>query len=151
MAEHTVDTAIKSAGLTFRHCHTEELKIHGYQQHASAQDELEVYGSDSEEIRSLIHENPKLSAKLHKDLPYSQAQVIWAARYEMARTIEDVLARRTRALFLDARAAMQMAPEVARIMAEELGRDLRWKEKQLADFAKLATHYVLDHNLEDRR
>jgi glycerol-3-phosphate dehydrogenase len=81
---------------------------------------------------------------LHPDLPYIAAEVVWAVREEMARSIEDVLARRTRALFLNARAAIAMAPEVARLMAGELGRDRAWAEAEVARFTELATQYTLE-------
>ena len=61
----------------------------------------------------------------------------------MARTAEDVLARRLRLLFLDAKAAAECAPRVATLMAEELHRDEEWKKKQVADFTALANQYLL--------
>ena len=73
---------------------------------------------------------------MHPRLPFRMREVVWAARYEMARTVEDVLARRTRALFLDARAAMEAAPAVATLLAAELKQDESWREKQLADFLR---------------
>jgi len=60
----------------------------------------------------------------------------------MARTVDDVLARRTRALPLHARAAIAMAPEVARLMAAELGRDNTWQQAQIEQFTRLAGHYL---------
>ncbi len=75
--------------------------------------------------------------------PYSAAVVVRAVRDEMARTVEDVLARRTRALFLNARAALEMAPAVAQIMARELGADEAWKARQLAEFQAIAVNYQL--------
>ena len=68
--------------------------------------------------------------------------MIWAARHEMARTVEDVLARRTRALFLNARAAMSMAPRAAELLAGELGRDSAGVEAQVAEFRDLAGRYL---------
>jgi glycerol-3-phosphate dehydrogenase len=87
--------------------------------------------------------DPKLGRRLHPALPYVQAEVIWAVQHEMARTIEDVLARRTRVLFLNARAALEMAPTVAELMAAELGWEANGKEQQLAIFKDLAQNYVL--------
>ena len=84
---------------------------------------------------------PALAEPLDAALPYTGAEVVWAARHEMARTVEDVLARRTRALFLNARAAMRMAPRVAGLMAHELGRDGAWEAEQVASFAAVAQHY----------
>lgn len=88
-------------------------------------------------------ERPEMNEKLHPRLPFRKAEVIWAVRYEMARTIEDVLARRVRALFLDARAAIDMSPAVAELIAEELGRDEIWKNDQIKEFKKLAQNYIL--------
>jgi len=80
---------------------------------------------------------------MHPALPYCAAEVVWAAREEMARSVEDVLARRTRALFLNARAAIQMAPRVAQILAKELGRDQQWQENQIQLFEELAKGYLV--------
>ena len=68
--------------------------------------------------------------------------MIWAARHELARTVEDVLARRTRALFLNARAAIAMAPRVASLLAAELGRDAAWQSEQVRSFSDLARRYL---------
>jgi glycerol-3-phosphate dehydrogenase len=81
--------------------------------------------------------------KLHPHLPYIAAEVVWGIRYEMARTVEDILARRVRALFLDARAAIDMAPAVAAIMAVELNKDTAWKKEQIDTFTLLAQAYLL--------
>jgi glycerol-3-phosphate dehydrogenase len=83
------------------------------------------------------------SQPLHPRLPCSAAQVVWAARHEMARTVEDVLSRRTRALLLDARAAAEMAPPVARLLARELGRDEAWEARQVLNFRELAGQYLV--------
>ena len=82
-----------------------------------------VYGTDEAELEALERARPELAERLHPALPYRASEVVWAARFEMARTVEDVLSRRLRALLLDARASVEMAPRVARLMAEELGRD----------------------------
>ena len=94
-------------------------------------------------MKALARENPDWKEVLDKRLPYTGAEVIWAVRREMARTVEDVLARRTRALFLDARAAMQMASEVARLMAGELNRDAIWEKEQIVSFLSVAKHYLV--------
>lgn len=73
----------------------------------------------------------------------TEAHVRFAARHELARTVEDVLARRNRALFLDSEAATLAAPEVARILAEELGHDANWQRTTLEAFEKTAVHYRL--------
>jgi len=146
MAEDTVDHAITLGRLSDQSCTTKNLRIHGYREPPSGRDEedaLEVYGSDAAEIRSLAQQIPELAKPLHQALPYIGAEVVWAARAEMARTIEDVLSRRTRALFLNAHAAMQMAEPVARLLARELGRDDAWVASQLQEFSALAKQYTV--------
>jgi glycerol-3-phosphate dehydrogenase len=86
---------------------------------------------------------PVLASQLHTALPYTGAEVVWAARSEMARTVEDVLARRTRALFLNAKAAMDMAPRVAALLARELKRDATWIDSQVRSFEELAANYTV--------
>ena len=95
-------------------------------------------------IQALGFAHPKLTDRLHPDLPYTEAEVVWTVRHEMARTLEDVLARRLRALFLNARAAVAMAPRVAELMADELGRDTPWQQQQIEDFQQLAKSYIVD-------
>jgi glycerol-3-phosphate dehydrogenase len=101
-----------------------------------------VYGADLPFLCALSSEDAGLNALLHPRLPFREREVVWAARYEMARTVEDVLARRTRALFLDARAAIEAAPAVARLLTRELKRSETWREKDLADFLGVASGYV---------
>ena len=103
-----------------RPCSTRNLNIHGYHQSAEEFGELAVYGSDALAIQQLMDDDPALAKLLHDRLPIRAAQVVFAVRHEMARTVEDVLSRRTRALVLDAKAAIEMAPTVARLMANEL-------------------------------
>jgi len=79
---------------------------------------------------------------LHPKLPYTGAEVLWVTRHEMARTVEDVLARRTRSLFLNAQAAREMAPQVARIMADELGKDAAWQAEQVKLFMEVSASYL---------
>ena len=146
MAEDTVDHAITLGRLRDEPCKTKNLKIHGYEGPAAARDDedpLEVYGSDAAQIRSIALQNPDLAKPLHPALPYIGAEIIWAARAEMARSVEDVLARHTRALFLNAHAAMQMAEPVAHLLARELGRDDAWIATQLQDFSTLAKQYTV--------
>jgi glycerol-3-phosphate dehydrogenase len=104
---------------------------------------LWVYGSDADAVRDIANRDPRLAAPLHSRLPIIGAEVVWAARQEMARTVEDVLARRTRALFLDAQAAMEMAPATAHLMAEELHYGEDWVKAQVAAFRELASQYSL--------
>ena len=142
MAEDCVDQAMTLAQLPERPCATRELKIHGFHESAEQFGALAVYGSDALEIRNLMEGESRLGEALHGELPYVKAEVIWAVRCEMARTLEDALARRTRALFLNARAALEMAPAVADLMAPALGWDEGAKAKQLGAFRDLAANYI---------
>jgi len=143
MAEDCVDQAATLAQLPEKPCATRDLRIHGF--HTSPKDfgALSVYGLDALEIRQLIENDSRLGEQLHSDLPYVKAEVVWAVRKEMARTVEDVLARRTLTLFLNARAAIEMAPTVADLMAPELHWDAAAKSKQLAAFREVASNYRL--------
>ncbi len=143
MAEDAVDHAILLGRLPEAPCVTKELRIHGYIADASSLENLAVYGSDADRIRELARKAAALGQQLDSRLPSIAAEVVWAVREEMARSVEDVLARRTRALFLDARAALRMAPAVAGLMAGELGRDQAWIEAQVASFNGLAAQYLL--------
>ncbi len=143
MAEDAVNHAVTLGKLEDRPCITRDLHIHGYQPPAEADELLKVYGSDAGAIRRLIDEEPELAKQLHSDLPQVAAEVVWAARDEMARTVEDVLARRTRALFLNADAAIEMAAEVARLLAQEWNKDQSWVQDEVARFTKLAEQYSL--------
>ncbi len=140
MAEDTVDHAITLGKLADAPCPTKNLKIHGYMEDSAALGSLEVYGSDAAAIHTLA-DDPVLGAQLHSELPYLAAEVVWAARAEMARTVEDVLARHTRAMFLNANAAIAMAEPVARLLATELGRDEAWVAAQVKEFCILAKQY----------
>jgi glycerol-3-phosphate dehydrogenase len=144
MAQDTVNKAAVIAGLEERPCTTEHMKIHGWLTNVNESDPLHFYGSDMIDLKRLINDKPDLGQKLHKELPYVKGEVVWAVREEMARTVEDVLSRRTRSLLLNASASMESAPEVARIMAEELGFDRKWQEIQVGQYIKLAKGYLPD-------
>ena len=143
MAEDCVDQAAALAQLPEKPCVTHHLRIHGFPADAKPSDSLAIYGSDAHGIRKLIAADARLSEPLHPALPYIKAEVVWAVRQEMARTIEDVLARRTRALFLNARAAQEMAPTVADLLAKELSWNKPQHDRQLAAFREVASNYVL--------
>jgi glycerol-3-phosphate dehydrogenase len=144
MAEETIDRAMEGAGIPYRPNITKKLKLHGWRESVDWQDPFFVYGSDSPAVKLLAKEDPSWKELLDPRLPYIRAEVIWAVRNEMARTIEDVLARRTRALFLDARAALDMAPVVARLMTAELKKDASWEKEQLLSFISVAKNYLVD-------
>jgi glycerol-3-phosphate dehydrogenase len=144
MAEDTVDHAIMLGKLEDRPCITRDLRIHGYKQGDDPHGGLWVYGSDAEKIQALAAASAELAKPLDAKLPQIAAEVVWAAREEMARTVEDVLARRTRALLLNARAAVAMAPLTAQLLARELGREEAWAAAEVARFTDLAAQYMLE-------
>lgn len=143
MAEDCVDQAAALAHLAERPCVTEHLHIHGFREDSKQFGSLSMYGTDAVEIGKLAESNPVWQESLHPALPYVKAEVVWAVRHEMARTIEDVLARRTRALFLNARAALDMAPAAADLMAAELGWNETLKANQIAAFRDVAANYLV--------
>ncbi len=140
MAEDAVNHAATLGRLPDAPCRTADLRIHGW---AQPNGDLAVYGSDAARIEALTAERPELAEQLHGELPILAAEVVWGAREEMARTVEDVLARRTRALFLNARAAIAMAPRTASLLAGELGRDEAWAAAQVGAFTTLAEQYMV--------
>lgn len=142
MAEQTVDKAETVGGLTPRPCRTRELPLHGAGAEADLPKSLRAYGTDAAAVGELMRGNADWAQPLHPRFPHVAAEVIWAARQEMARTVEDVLARRTRVLFLDAAAAMEMAPAVAALLAGELGRDAAWQAEQARSFNEVARGYL---------
>jgi glycerol-3-phosphate dehydrogenase len=139
MAEDVIDKAMNVAGVERRKSKTREIKIHGYKEGA-----ISVYGSDEEKIKELIHRHPSLDKFLNEKFPYKEAHVVWAVRNEMALTVEDVLARRTRILFLNAKVAVELTPRVALLMAKELNRDEEWIQSQINGFAQLAQQYLVN-------
>jgi len=141
MAEDCVNHAITLGKLPDTDCVTRHLKIHGYLDNVDELDSFAVYGSDIGHIRAIAASNPELARPLHPALPYIGAEVVWAVREEMARTLDDVLSRRLRALFLNAKAAIEMAPAVANIMAVELGLGENWINGEVLRFQTFATKY----------
>lgn len=143
MAEDVVNKAISIGDLPQKECKTRELRIHGYKENVDRSDFSYVYGSDYEKIQKLQLDRPELAERLHPRFDYTGAEVVWAVREEMAITVEDILSRRLRATFLDARAAIDIAPKVASIMAKENGKDSEWEKEQVKEFIDLAQHYLL--------
>jgi glycerol-3-phosphate dehydrogenase len=141
MAEDCVDHAITLGKLRDEPCVTKNLHIHGYTEDFAALGDLEVYGADAAQILALAEADPSLGERLHPALPVIGAEIVWAAREEMARTVEDALARRTRALFLNSAAAVGMAARAASLMAAELNRDGDWVIRQTSAFHQLAQQY----------
>ena len=131
------------AGLDERPSPTAELRLHGWAEE-EARGDWAGYGADTPAVEALAAERPEWAELLHPSLPYRPCEVVWAVRHEMARTVEDVLARRTRALLLDARASAEIAPAVAALMAAELGRDEAWERRQVEEYRALARGYWLE-------
>jgi glycerol-3-phosphate dehydrogenase len=144
MAQDAVEQAETMAGFDERPCKTEHLQIHGWTKQKISEPSLRVYGADASAIEEIAAQTPELKQKIHPELPYIGAEVVWAVREEMARTVEDVLSRRTRALLLGARASMEAAPRVAGLVAKELGHDEAWIKKAVEDYNKVAQRYVLN-------
>ena len=152
MGEDTIDTAVRVGTLSPAE-RKDRLWILGSPRpsegvNSNSSDPLHVYGSEREELEKLCRETPALAHPIHPRLPYRMVQVIWAVREEYARTVEDVLSRRTRALILDASASIEAAPAVARQMARELGKDVSWEEDQARAYSQLARNYMVE-NLSD--
>ncbi len=143
MAEDVLNRALKVSGKTAAPCKTANLKLHGYKTDADRSNWNYVYGTDAEKIEAIISADKTAAEKLHPNYDFTRAQAIFAAREEFAQTVEDVLARRVRLLFLDARAAMEAAPAVAEILARELGKSADWQKSQVAAFEDLAKGYIL--------
>jgi glycerol-3-phosphate dehydrogenase len=144
MGEDTIGRAVRVAGLAPSNSRTATMPLHGASGFTAEPDsEWErVYGADVAALHELSRQRPELNAPLHERLPFRMREVVWAVRQEMARTTEDVLARRTRALFLDARAALEAAPAVAALLAAELGHDAEWAARDLESFRTLAKNYL---------
>lgn len=141
MAEETVNLAITHAGLKPKACVTQNLSIHGNIADTES-GHLAIYGSDRSNIEALIKQNPGLEKPLHPSFPFMEGEVVWSARNEMAETVEDILSRRLRVLFIDAQAAKDMAPTVALLLSKELSADENWAAHQIETFNKLADGYL---------
>lgn len=144
MAEDTIDKAIALGQLQPAKCITETIPVHGAMQPA-VEDTLAIYGSDAAPLRQLISTQADYATQLDPAFPLLKGEVVWMVRNEMARTVEDVLARRSRVLFLDAKAAGKLAPAVAAIMAEELQFNEQWQSAQVGAFAELVNQYLLKY------
>lgn len=143
MGEDVIDRAAAACGLPQRTSRTAELRLHGWTLKPESRNEWEqVYGADLPALHKLVNGRAELAAPIHPALPFRRAEIVWATRYEMARTVEDVLARRTRALFLDARASLESSALVAEYIAKDLQRDAQWQRAQVAAFQATAEMYI---------
>ncbi|TMI64466.1 MAG: glycerol-3-phosphate dehydrogenase/oxidase [Bacteroidetes bacterium] len=142
MAEDVMEIAINKAGLYDKECGTRDLHIHGYKENNDYNAALYYYGSDAEGVESLVKNNSVLGELIHPSLPYIKAEIVWAVQNELCMTVEDALVRRTRALLLDAKAAIESAPLVAGMMAKEMGKDDTWIKKEIDNFNLTAKNYL---------
>ncbi len=147
MAEDTMKHVVAVGGLDDRGCVTENLRVHAALDRDDPalpeHDPHRMYGSDHSIVADIAVERSELAEALHPELPYTGAEIAFAARHEMALGLDDALSRRTRCLLLDARAAAEVAPRAARIMARELGRDQSWIDAEVTAFTNLASGYTL--------
>lgn len=141
MAEDCVDSAAQVGGLPAAPCLTERISLGEVNSDGVQLECFAMYGKDAEKLRQLIESNREFQSPITSRLPYKIGEVIWAARYEMARTVEDVLARRLRVLFIDAQDAIDAAPRVAEVLARELGRNTAWQNCQVDQFREVAQGY----------
>ncbi|MDP2338476.1 MAG: glycerol-3-phosphate dehydrogenase/oxidase [Bacteroidota bacterium] len=142
MAKHTINKAIQNSELEFMPCTTRHLKIHGWTEDKN-DSHLSVYGTDASAITQMMVENVSLCEKIHASYPHTKAEIIWIIENEMVETLEDILARRLRLLFQDAKAAMEAAPLVAEILAAQSGHTKQWEKEQVETFNNLAKDYLL--------
>ncbi|MDZ4184956.1 MAG: glycerol-3-phosphate dehydrogenase/oxidase [Desulfuromonadales bacterium] len=140
MGEETINLAARIAVLPERPSRSAELPLHGAGMEVPG--EWAEYGSDAAGLEALCHADPSLRQHLHPDLPYRRVEIVWAIRHEWAQSVEDLLSRRTRALILDARAAIAVSPLVAALLAAELGKDAAWQAGEIAAFTTLAQGYL---------
>ncbi|WP_162053196.1 glycerol-3-phosphate dehydrogenase/oxidase [Pontibacter pamirensis] len=147
MGEDTVDALARLKGLQLAKSTSSKIRIHGYPETTVEEGHLAVYGSDAAGIRYLIEQNPDLGQQLHQHYPNTKAEVVWMVKNEMALKVEDILARRMRILFLDAQAAIEMAPAVAKIMREILGLGEDWEKAEIYAFQQLAEGYLINQKI----
>ncbi len=145
MAKDAVGNAAFIAKLPIVKCTTRHLRLHGYADNIQFGAPLSVYGTDALKIKEIIASDYQLGNRVHPDYPYLKAEVIWAIRNEMAMTVEDFLARRTRMLFLNAKAAIDSAGIVAELMATELEMNDNWQKDQVVDFTDIAEEYLANY------
>jgi glycerol-3-phosphate dehydrogenase len=144
MAQDCIDQAAVLGKLETRACETKSLRLHGYDDEVDELEALAAYGTDRAELEALAAHDPAMGELMHPNLPITPAQVVWAVREEMAITLDDVLARRTRCLLLDAAATIAIAPEVAKLVAKERGKDAIWQERQIIEYRRMAQGYLAE-------
>ena len=149
MAKDAVNNAAFVAKLPVVKCKTRKLRLHGATDNLAYGERLASYGTDAEKILALIRANATLGEPIVSGYDYCAAEVIWSVQEEMAMTVEDILARRTRMLFTDAALAIQAAPKVAAIMAPLMNEDENWQASQVKSFQELASGYLMSGILSE--
>ncbi|HEU4632457.1 MAG TPA: glycerol-3-phosphate dehydrogenase/oxidase [Flavisolibacter sp.] len=144
MGEDMMDRVEKELQWEHQKTVTAQMHIHGYAEKVNWSDPLYFYGSDAEKIKQQM--NGSTGQWISDSLKIHKTQVRWAVAHEMARTVEDVLSRRTRTLLLDASESIRIAPEVAQIMVAELGKNDQWAKDQVQEYTRLAREYILKQN-----
>ncbi|MBN4058062.1 FAD-dependent oxidoreductase, partial [Olleya sp. AH-315-K02] len=146
MAEDVIDEVVEKFNFPNKKSNTKTLEIHGNvsNNEVLSKNHFYIYGSDLPKLQEFQNQNSDYRRKIHPDYNFTVGQIVWSIQNEMARTVEDILARRVRLLFLDARAALQVAPEVAMILGRELCKDDDWVKNQIEKFNKLANNYKLN-------
>ncbi len=142
MAEAAVDQAIVNSHLDFQPSVSETLQVHGYYNHAHKFGSLACYGSDALQILNMVQAESGLGDYIFEDTILS-AEVIWAVENEMARTVDDFLSRRRRALLLDAQKAIEAAPLAAKLMAKKMKKKQKWQKEQVETFTNKAKNYLV--------
>lgn len=143
MGEDAIEKAIQIGGLEQKPSQSRQMQFHGFQE-SDSDSPFKAYGSDASEIEALIRDRPELRERIHPRLTYTWAEIRWSIREELAESVEDILARRTRALFLDAKAAIEAAPEVAQFIANERTFDDQWVSDSVESFLAVAKNYCVD-------
>jgi len=141
MAEETIDRGIKAGCIERKKCVTRNFSFFSNSTKFKSE-RLKIYGNAGSEIEKMIGEKPELGNLLDPRLPYTPAEIIWICRNEMPVKLEDMMARRTRSLFLDARASASIARKVAELMAEELKTGSQWIEDQINEYNQLLSNYL---------
>jgi glycerol-3-phosphate dehydrogenase len=146
MAEDVIDTVVDKFNFPNRRSNTETLEIHGNisDSEGHLENHFYIYGSDLPKLEAFQNQQSDFKKKIHPDYNFTIGQIYWSIQKEMARTVEDILARRIRLLFLDARAAIEVASEVAKILGKELNKDEDWVNNQIKEFNALAKNYLLN-------
>jgi glycerol-3-phosphate dehydrogenase len=142
MAEDAVNIAARTGRLIHSDCRTKDLALHSFAWQRDPHDPYFNYGAMADQLHALEKKDPFLQQYIHPLLPYTFAEIAWAIEYEMAITLEDVLARRTRSILLNAKATQEIAPDIAKFMANKMQKDKTWIKSQIADFEKFAEGYT---------